>query len=101
MACNPSTTPLEHFLNWEYFDAIWCTFVLPSSTAFVALAVFGPLMIAYYMHGNSLKIPLVLGIILGSVIIVQSPSGMVQLALLALLALLAAGGYLVTQRLEG
>lgn len=101
MACSPSTTPFEHMLNWEFFDAVWCTYVGPSSVTFVALAVFGPLMLAYYVHGDSLKIPVVLAIILGGVIGSQVPGGMTQLAILGVLALLAVGGYLVTQRLEG
>lgn len=83
MACTDFNDPFDFwtaFNGTAPFDAIYCP-LLDSlgDGALIALFVFGPLMAMYYIHNDSPVVPIVLGVMLGSVIVAELPATVVNL----------------------
>lgn len=76
MACSDYSDPLQFltdFTGSHPFDAIYCPYFDVVGGPILALFVFGMLLLMYRIHGDSMIVPLVLVMMLGSIIVVQMP----------------------------
>lgn len=91
MACSDQSSNFDFFTSFNGsapFDAIYCPYLDSlGDGAVIALFVFGPLMFMYYVHNDSPIVPIVFGVMLGSVIVAELPATVVNLFTVLLVTL--------------
>lgn len=95
MACSDFSTYKEFIDAGQFWDAIVCPYADQMGMVVFALVVYAAIAFALYYYSETVMMPLVLTIILGSVVIVKLPGIAVQLAAVVLLLILALAGYLL------
>lgn len=99
-----SSTPLLDFFIDGWFVAGWqCTMAGGNSETLLALSllIFAAIGLATFISTGSLAIPAVLGVLLAGVLFVILPPTAVNIAVIALLAVLSVGGMMLTLRFGG
>lgn len=85
MACDYDLGNLSYLTDFNStapFEAVQCQYVLVVGSLGFALFVFGVLALMYYTSDDSFVIPIILGVLLGSVVMSEMPAGFVQIAAL-------------------
>lgn len=88
--CDPSTSPLEHLLDFQFVKAVSCTYVNASSLLVVGMLVYGGIGLSIYIRTGSMRIPAVLLLLTGGAIVPQIAGPAVSVAVIGLM-LLGAG----------
>ena len=101
MACGQYPSLWQYWINGQFFDAVNCPFETGLGPLVWGLMVVGGIGLYLTIVTESLIVPLVLFIIIGSVVVVALPAVGIQLAGIVLLLGLAVAGYFLVLRSRG
>lgn len=94
---------LDFFVDGYFIHGWQCTMAGGDSGVLLVLSlmIFGAIGLATFISTGSLAIPAVLGVLLAGILFVILPATAVNIAVIALLAVLSVGGMLLTLRFGG
>ena len=85
--CNPDKSGLDYLLEFEFIEAVTCTYAGPVGFGLVALVVYTAVAGSIYIRTDSLIIPLGILMMAGGAILTQMAPIATQYAVLLLLLL--------------
>lgn len=91
----------EQFANGEWMDSIMCFLTgggTPSMQVVVPTMIYGTILVALFIKGESPLIPVVISIILSGVIFVAFPASAAQIVIIAILTILSVAGLVLMWR---
>lgn len=100
MSCNDYSSYAEFWTNFQPMDGVICPFADLLGMSVFALFAVGAVGTAFYVYTDSISLPAVLVIIIGSVVLVELPAGAINLTVLAILGAVSAAVYLFYQRIQ-
>lgn len=88
--CAAGKTGPEYLTDFEFVEAITCTYANPTSLLIVGLLVYGAITITLYLTTGGVRIPAVLLLLTGGAVIPQVAAPGVAVAVVALLLIVSA-----------
>lgn len=74
MACGDYPALHEYWANGQFLDGVTCPYATAMPGELFALMILAPVGLALYYASGSVKLPLVIGIIIGASVLVQVPA---------------------------
>lgn len=83
-------TPFEHFLDWEFMDAMIQVFAEPVGVGVVMLMVLGTTFLVLYQASDSVMVPVAVVIVLAPLIVGLLPAVGIRFLVVVLVLAIAA-----------
>lgn len=100
MSCTDFSSYGEFLRAGQFFDAVYCPFGDLLGGAVFALLFFGVIALALYVYTDSVAVPVVVTILIGSVVVVQLPPEAVNITGIMLVLGIVGAGYLIVRTFE-
>lgn len=101
MACTTGMDYGAALVEGAFMDAFTCYYANSLGPVTMPLVVFAAITLSIAAWTESILVVTVIAMFAGGLVLTQLPAGAVQLAVLVVVLVVAAGGYLVARRAEG
>ena len=91
--CSGDASPLERLLNFNFVEAVSCTYIDAAGLLVVGMIVYGAIGLSLYIRTGSMRIPAVLLLLIGGAIVPQIAGPAVSVAVIGIMLL---GGGVIT-----